>query len=85
MRQQDRLTKHVLNLVEIHADALEHLHGLPAEEAMFDAIDLRERAFAQEAFHFVGVANRLAFFEQRIGVGESRLRRDETHSPKQQP
>jgi hypothetical protein len=52
-----------VNLVKAHAHTFEHFHGLPSEEAMFDPINLRERAFTQEAFHFVGVANRPAFFE----------------------
>src|SRR5208283_4573608 len=64
MCQQDCLTEHFLNLVEIHADPFENFHRLPAEKAVFDTINLRERAFAQKAFHFVGVANYLAIFEQ---------------------
>jgi hypothetical protein len=61
VRKQNRLTKHILNLVEIHADAFENFHGLPPKEAMLDPINFRERALAQEAFDFVGIANRLAF------------------------
>jgi hypothetical protein len=53
-----------LNLVKIHADTFENFHGLPAKKAMLDAINLRERSFAQEAFHFVRIANHLAIFEQ---------------------
>jgi hypothetical protein len=63
MCQQDCLAEHFLNLVEIHTDTLENFHGLPAEKAMFDTINLRERALAQEAFHFVDVAKYLAVLE----------------------
>ena len=62
--KQDCLAEHVLNLVEIHTDTFENFHGLPAKKAMLDAINLRERSFAQEAFHFVRIANHLAVFEQ---------------------
>jgi len=64
VREQNRLAKHLLNLVEIHAHTLENLHGLPPKEAMPDAIDFGKRPLAQEAFHFVGVSDCLAVFEQ---------------------
>jgi hypothetical protein len=63
MCQQDGLTEHFLNLVEIHADPFENFHGLPPKEAVFDAINLRKRPFTQEAFHFVGFADHLAILE----------------------
>src|SRR5690242_20653911 len=44
-RQEYRLTKHFLNLIEIHTDALKDLQCLPAQKAMFNSVNLGERSF----------------------------------------
>lgn len=62
-RQQDRFAQRLVGFVQRHPHTLEHLHRLPSKEAMLDAIDLSKRPFAQEAFHFVGLANHPAFFQ----------------------
>jgi hypothetical protein len=54
----------ILPVSRRQTDALEHLHRLPAKKAVLDPINLRERAFTQEAFDFIGATNHLAVFEQ---------------------
>jgi hypothetical protein len=50
-------------LINVHPDTLEHLHRLPAEKAVLDAIDFGKEALAQEVFDLIGVANDLAFLK----------------------
>ena len=61
-RDEDGYAEHIADVVEAHAGALEDLHRLPPEEAVFHPIDLRKRALAEEALHLVGVANDLSVF-----------------------
>jgi hypothetical protein len=63
-REKDCLAEHFVNFLQPHANALKNLHGLAPKETMFDPINLRKRSFTQKAFHFVGIADHLAIFEQ---------------------
>ena len=58
-RQQQRLGQVVLDFGARAADRLEDLHGLPAHEAMPNAIHLGEGTFAEQTFDLVCVADLL--------------------------
>ena len=54
--EKQGLAEHAVQIGVSGAGSFENLHGLTAEEAVLHAIDLSERALAEETFHGVGIA-----------------------------
>ena len=56
LKEEQGLAEHAGQIGVSGAGSFENLHGLTAEEAVLNAIDLSERAMAEETFHGVGIA-----------------------------
>jgi hypothetical protein len=55
--QEDGFAKHFVDFAEAHAGALEDFHGLAAQEAVLNAIDLGKGPFPEKALDFVSIAD----------------------------